>query len=60
MDLRGTAAVFQSLAKHPRFHNTSLFKKIQGVIYQQKNYYSHFPELLQAIREGMESVEQAG
>ena len=60
IDLRGTPAVFLEMAKHPRFHNTSLFKKVQEVIYQQKNYYSHFPEILKVIREGMEAVEQAG
>ena len=30
------------------------------MIYQQKNYYSHHPEMVQAIREGMELVENAG
>jgi hypothetical protein len=30
---------------------------LQNVIYQQKAYYSHYPDLLQAIREGLDAVE---
>jgi hypothetical protein len=51
-------AVFLALSKHPRFLKHSLFKKLQKVIYQQKAYYAHHPNLLKAIREGMESVEK--
>ena len=60
IDYSGTVGVFLALASHKRFHSSSLFKKIQKVIYQQKNYYSHRPELLKAIKEGMEKVEQIG
>ena len=42
-------AVFLLLSKQKRFHNHSLFLKLQNVIYQQKNYYSNFPYLLKAI-----------
>ena len=60
LDYEGTVAVFLALSKHKRHHQSGLFTKIQKVIYQQKNYYSHHPNLLKAIREGMESVEQSG
>ena len=54
LDLTGTVAIFLSLSKHKRFHKTSLFEKIQKVIYQQKKYYSQKPDLLKDIKEGME------
>jgi hypothetical protein len=60
LDLTGTVAVFLALSKHKRFHNSSLFAKLQKVIYQQKNYYSQKPELLRAIKQGMEAVEESG
>jgi len=58
LDLHETVAVFLSLSKHQRYLNHSLFNKIQKVIYQQKAYYSHYPDLLDAIREGLAAVEQ--
>jgi hypothetical protein len=58
LDLRETAALFLSLSKHKRYLNHSLFNKIQKVIYQQKAYYSNYPDLLEAIREGMAAVEE--
>lgn len=59
LDLKQTVKVFLALSKHKRFINHSLFVKLQKVIYEQKNYYSHFPELLRDIREGMAAVEQS-
>ena len=60
LDYKGTVAVFVALSKHKRFHSSSLFNKIQKVIYQQKKYYSNHPDMLKAIKEGMETVEQIG
>ena len=57
MDLRETVALFLSLSKHSRYLNTSLFNKLQNVIYQQKAFYSHHPDLLKAIQEGLDAVE---
>lgn len=57
MDLKETVAVFVSLSKHEKYLNSSLFNKIQNVIYQQKAFYSHHPDLLAAIREGLDAVE---
>lgn len=58
LDLSQTVALFLALSKHSRFLKHSLFQKLQKVIYQQKAYYAHHPKLLDAIREGMEAVEQ--
>jgi hypothetical protein len=55
--LRETVSLFLNLSKQPRFLNTSLFNKIQNVIYQQKAFYSNHPDLLAAIREGLDAVE---
>ncbi len=57
VNLHETVALFLSLSKVPRFLNSSLFNKLQNVIYQQKAYYAHHPELLKAIREGLDAVE---
>lgn len=50
LDLRETVALFVSLSKLPKYLNSSLFNKLQNVIYQQKAFYAQQPELLKAIR----------
>lgn len=57
MNLKETVALFLSLSKHSRYLNSSLFNKLQNVIYQQKAYYAHYPDLLKDIREGLDAVE---
>jgi hypothetical protein len=57
VNLRETVALFVSMSKLPRYLNSSLFNKLQNVIYQQKAFYEHHPDLLKAIREGLDAVE---
>lgn len=45
-DLRETVGLFRNLAYHGGYIHHNAFKKIQKVIYQQKNYYLHYPELI--------------
>ena len=60
LSLEQTVAAFVALSKHKRYLKHSLFLKLQKVIYQQKAYYSQHPELLKAIKEGMDAVEKGG
>ena len=57
LDLRETAALFLSLSKHQRYRTHSLFNKLQKVIYEQQNYYKHFPDIVAAIKEGLAAIE---
>lgn len=50
-------ALFVSLSKLPRYLNSSLFNKLQNVIYQQKAFYEHHPDLVNAVCEGLDAVE---